>query len=68
MKKNKSWHAYSDLAWTEPIIAPPGEYAEETELLVDTLKEHSTCVVKTILHLGCGAGGNDYIFINDTEM
>jgi len=56
------WRAYGDLAWTETILAPPDEYAEETKLLVNTIKEHSVNEVKTLLHLGCGAGGNDYIF------
>ena len=63
MRDNKSkWRAYSELAWTEPIIAPPDEYAEETELLINAIKEHSTMEVKKLLHLGCGAGGNDYTF------
>ena len=62
MKNRIKWRAYSDLAWTEQIIAPPDEYTEETELLVNAIKEHSVNEVKTLLHLGCGAGGNDYIF------
>lgn len=31
-------------------------------MLVSAIKEHSVNKVKTLLHLGCGAGGNDYIF------
>ena len=62
MKNRTKWHAYSDLAWTEHIIAPQDEYTEEIELLVNAIKEHSVNEVKTLLHLGCGAGGNDYIF------
>ena len=62
MNPTTKWLAYDDLAWTEHIIAPPDEYAEETEPLVSTIKEHSVNEVKTLLHLGCGAGGNDYIF------
>lgn len=66
MKKpqtNKTeWLSYSQLAWTEPIIAPPEEYAEDTEQFVRIIKEHSKIEPKTLLHLGCGAGGNDYIF------
>jgi len=60
--KTTKWHAYSDLAWTEPIIAPPKEYAEETELFSKAIKEHSKIEARTLLHLGCGAGGNDYTF------
>lgn len=62
MTRRTKWLAYSDLAWTEHIIAPPDEYTEETELLVNTIKQHSKIEVKTLLHLGCGAGGNDYTF------
>lgn len=61
MTRRTKWLAYSDLAWTGHIIAPPDEYTEETELLVNTIKQHSKIEIKTLLHLGCGAGGNDYI-------
>ena len=61
MKETK-WRAYSDLAWTESIIAPPDEYAEETELFERVIKENSRIKARTLLHLGCGAGGNDYTF------
>ena len=59
---NPKWRAYSDLAWTEHIIAPPDDYAEETEPIISAIKEYSLNEVRTLLHLGCGAGGNDYIF------
>jgi SAM-dependent methyltransferase len=62
MTRMTKWLAYSDLAWTEHIIAPPDEYTEETEPLINAIKEHSVNEVKTLLHLGCGAGGNDYVF------
>jgi len=62
MKNIDGWLAYSDLAWVEPIIAPPEEYLEETEQYCKVIKEHSKIGVKTLLHLGCGAGGNDYTF------
>ena len=62
MKNRTKWRAYSELAWTEPIIAPPEEYAEETEQYSKAIKEHSKIEVRTLLHLGCGAGGNDYTF------
>jgi len=54
--------SYSNLAWTEPIISPPDEYAEDTELFIKVIKENSIIKPKTLLHLGCGAGGNDYTF------
>jgi len=62
MKNGNILRAYSDLAWTELIVASPDEYVEETELLVNAIKERSKIEVKTLLHLGCGAGGNDYTF------
>lgn len=61
MKKTK-WRVYSDLAWTEHIITSPEDWAEETELLSKVIKEHSKIEPRTLLHLGCGAGVNDYTF------
>lgn len=67
MSKSK-WRAYSDLAWTELIVGPPEEYIEETELLSKVIKEHSKIETRTLLHLGCGAGGNDYTFKRHFEV
>jgi SAM-dependent methyltransferase len=53
---------YSDLAWTWPIISPVKDYIEETELFSKLIREHSKIGVKTLLHLGCGGGHNDYTF------
>ena len=61
MKSTKGL-SYGDLAWTEPIIAPPGEYAGENELYVNIIREHARDDAKEILHLACGAGGNDFTF------
>ncbi|HDP23921.1 MAG TPA: class I SAM-dependent methyltransferase [Deltaproteobacteria bacterium] len=57
-----TWLSYGDLAWTESIISSPGDCAEETEFYVNLIKEHSAIETKTLLHLGCGAGGNDFTF------
>jgi len=56
------WLAYEDLAWIDTIVAPPEEYAEDTERYCGLIKDHSRIEVKTLLHLGCGAGGNDHTF------
>ncbi len=56
------WPAYNELAWIETIVAPPEEYAEETEYYCKLIKAHSRIGTKTLLHLGCGAGGNDHTF------
>ncbi len=67
MQTNK-WIAYNDLAWTESVITSPGDYADETEFYIKLIKENSGIEVKTLLHLGCGAGGNDYIFKNHFKV
>ena len=41
---------------------PPDEYAEDTELFEKLIRNNSKIEVKTLLHLGCGAGNNDYTF------
>ena len=53
---------YHDLSWIWPIVSPPEEYAEETECFTRVIKEHAQIEVKTLLHLGCGGGRNDYTF------
>jgi SAM-dependent methyltransferase len=60
--KATTWRVYGDLAWAEPIISSLEEYGEETELLCKTIKKHSEIEARTLLHLGCGAGGHDYTF------
>jgi SAM-dependent methyltransferase len=63
-KKNqiKKWLMYTDLAWTESIICDPEEYVKETEIFCKAIKENSKIKTSTLLHLGCGAGINDYTF------
>ncbi len=53
---------YNDLAWVWPIISPPEDYIEETQLLTRIIKEYSKIDVNTLLHLGCGGGHNDFTF------
>lgn len=56
------WLSYGDLAWTEPIITSPGDYAKETDFYVNTIKENAEIETNTLLHFGCGAGGHDFVF------
>jgi SAM-dependent methyltransferase len=56
------WLSYGDLAWTEPLLAPPRDYAEENESYVDLIRKHSGIKTETLLHLASGAGGNDFTF------
>jgi SAM-dependent methyltransferase len=53
---------YDDLSWTFPIITPLEHYLKETESALRLIRKHSLAPVKTILHLGCGGGHNDYVF------
>lgn len=60
--KKDARRAYKDLAWTESILSPPEEAVKLTELFSKVIKEHSKIEVKTLLHIGCGAGRDDYTF------
>ncbi len=57
-KKNR--RLYHDLAWLFPIISPPEDYIEETKFYFQWIRQVSKIPVKTLLHLGCGAGHNDF--------
>lgn len=54
--------SYSDLAWTEYIIASPADCADEAGFYVSLIRESSRTETKSLLHLGCGAGCYDYTF------
>lgn len=56
------WIAYNDLAWVDTVVGSPEDYVEETELYVRLIRDHSRHAPATLLHLGCGAGGNDFTF------
>jgi SAM-dependent methyltransferase len=60
--RKTNWRVYGDLAWTEHILAPPEDYKEEADLFSKIIREHSKIEVRTLLHLGCGAGGHDHTF------
>ena len=51
---------YGELAWLWPILSPKEDYVEEGEFIARTLKEHSLPEPRTLLHMGCGGGHNDY--------
>ena len=56
------WISYSDLAWTEPILAKPADYAGEVMRFCEIIKKYAKINVKNVLHLACGAGVYDYTF------
>ncbi|MDW7761245.1 MAG: class I SAM-dependent methyltransferase [Acidobacteriota bacterium] len=64
----KKWTAYNKLAWTETTIAPPEEYEEEAEFLAKLISGRARIPVKTLLHLGCGAGGHDHTLKRHFEI
>lgn len=66
--KIKEINTYKNLAWTDTIIAPPEVYYEETNELCKKINAHSQSKIKTILHMGCGAGGNDHTFKKQFEV
>jgi ubiquinone/menaquinone biosynthesis C-methylase UbiE len=57
-----TWISYNDLAWTEDWLANPSDYEEEVLVYVDLIKRTATEPPRTLLHLGSGAGGHDWIF------
>ncbi len=56
------WVSYNELAWTEPILAPPESCREEIENYCLVIRKHSQIESSTLLHLACGAGSYDYTF------
>jgi len=57
-----SWISYNDLAWTEEFLANPADYEAEVKVYVDLIQGTVTDSPNTLLHLGSGAGGHDWIF------
>jgi SAM-dependent methyltransferase len=51
---------YGDLAWTWPIISPPEDYVSESEYFAGVIRDHASISTRSLLHLGCGGGHNDY--------
>ena len=53
---------YSRLAWVFPLFSPLNTYRKETAFFSRLIRANARRPVKTLLHLGCGAGHNDYFF------
>ncbi len=60
--ENNNWIGYNELAWVDPIIAPPEDFAAEAEKLGRLIRDNSRINPQTLLHLASGAGLNDYTF------
>jgi len=59
---NDARRLYHDLSWLWPIVSPQEDYVEETEFFSRIVTEKSDVEIRTLLHLGCGGGRNDYTF------
>jgi SAM-dependent methyltransferase len=53
---------YHDLSWIWPIVSPPEDYVEESDFFCRTIRKNAERDVRTLLHLGCGGGRNDFTF------
>ncbi len=56
------WIAYNDLAWTEDWLTDPAEYEDEVTVYVELIKQFAAEPPHTLLHMGSGAGGHDWVF------
>jgi hypothetical protein len=56
-----NWLSYTSLAWTERILSPPEDMREEAQVYIDAVKMNFDGGARTMLHLGCGAGGMTFI-------
>lgn len=59
---NDTRRLYHDLSWIWPIISLPEDYIEESEFFCHVIKEKAGIEARTLLHLGCGGGRNDFTF------
>jgi len=62
------WKSYNDLAWTEDWFASREELDEEAQIFIRFLEDEKSSTEKTMLHLGCGAGGYEFVFKNHYEV
>ena len=53
---------YGSLAWVFPLFTPLKTYRQETAYFVKLIRQHARRPVRTLLHLGCGGGHNDFFF------
>jgi len=58
----QEWKAYNDLAWTEDWLVQPTDYDDEVGFYISQITRYSLIEPNTLLHLGSGAGGMDWVF------
>lgn len=59
---------YHDLSWLWPIISPPEDYVDESERFTQLIRQSAGGVPTSLLHLGCGGGHNDHIFLRHFQV
>lgn len=57
-----NWLSYNALAWTEELLSSPEDYEAEVAVYVDLIRQAADEPPRSLLHLGCGAGGMDQVF------
>ncbi|MEW6368799.1 MAG: class I SAM-dependent methyltransferase [Acidobacteriota bacterium] len=62
MDSRNTLRLYEDLSWIFPIFTPIEHYLQETEEFSRLIQQQAHRPVETLLHLGCGAGHNDFTF------
>src|SRR2546428_13144110 len=58
---------YHDLAWTWPIVSPPGRYVREAQAICQLIRGRAPAA-STLLHLGCGGGHLDKTLKQSVEI
>ena len=58
---------YRDLAWTWPIVSPPGRYVREAYAIRRLIRGRAP-TASTLLHLGCGGGHLDMTLKRSFEI
>lgn len=59
---SSNWMAYNELAWTEDWFVGPSDYEEEVGFYISLIRQYAAKPPQTLLHLGSGAGGMDWVF------
>ncbi len=57
-----NWKAYNDLAWTVDWFVEPSDYEDEVSHYISLIHKYAANHSTTLLHLGSGAGGMDWVF------
>ncbi len=57
-----NWKAYNDLSWTVDWFVKPSDYEDEVSHYISLIHKYAANHFTTLLHLGSGAGGMDWVF------